>query len=185
MLEITKTQKKIIIFSLGGLFLFGFAWFFIYFPQSKRVKTIERKLSSTEADIAEIISITKNRDLGDAVRDFRIELSNLSKQLPRRDDVIIAALTKAARDLNVKINNISFSTRRLSEKQVPGLKIEEIPITMRLVCEFRSLGQFLTLLRSNFPILIKVEKLDIQGQEGKPNLSEITLEVVAYLSKEK
>ena len=185
MLELTKAQKKIIIISLGGLLLFLLAWFFIYSPQNKMVNSIEHKLASTEANIAEIISITEGRDLGETVRDLRSKLNSLNNQLPKRDEVIVAALTEVARDLDIKINNISFSNRDSIDRQVSGFKIEKIPITMRLICEYRNLGQFLNLLRADFPILIKVERLNISAEEGKPNLLNSVLEVIAYSSKEK
>ena len=185
MLEVTKTQKKIIIISLGGLLLFLLAWFFIYSPQNKMVNSIEHKLASTEANIAEIISITEGRDLAETVKDLRMKLNNLSKQLPSRDETVIEALTIAARDLGIEVQNISFSDRQPSEWKVSGLKIEEVPISMRLVCEYMNLGQFLNLLRTDFPILIRIEKVDISGQEGKPNQANVVLEVIAYLSREK
>jgi len=184
MLEVTKTQKKIIIISLGGLLLFLLVWFLIYSPQNKMVNAIENKLASTEANIAEIISITEGRDLAKTVKDLRMKLNNLRKQLPSRDEMVIEALTIAARDLSIKVMNISFSDRKPSERKVTGLKIEKVPISMRLVCEYRNLGQFLNLLRTDFPILIRVEKIDISGQEGKPGSSEVVLEVMAYLSRE-
>ena len=184
MLEVTKTQKKIIIISLGGLLLFLLAWFFIYSPQNKMVNSIEHKLASTEANIAEIISITEGRDLAETVKDLRMKLNNLSKQLPSRDETVIEALTIAARDLGIEVQNISFSDRQPSEWKVSGFKIEKIPITMRLICEYRNLGQFLNLLRADFPILIKVERLNISAEEGKPNLLNSVLEVRAYSSKE-
>jgi len=185
MLELTKAQKKIIGTSIVVLFFLIFIGVFIYLPQSKKVASIKDELVSAEAQIAEIISITEGKDLAEAVKGFRINLNDLKKQLPARDEAVIDALTTTARDLNIEVQNISFSGKQPSERQVAGLEIEEMPISMHLVCEYRNLGQYLNLLRSDFPILIRVQKLDISGQEGAPNLADISLEVKAYLSRVK
>ena len=185
MLDLTKAQKKIIGASLIVLFFLIFIWAFIYLPQRKKVASIKGELVSAEAQITEIINITEGKDLAEVVGDFRIRLNNLKKQLPARDEVIVDALTIAARDLNIEVKNISFSEKRLLEQQAAGFEIEEMPISMQLVCEFRNLGEYLNLLRSNFPILVRVQKLNISGQEGLPNLANISLEVIAYLSREK
>jgi len=184
MTGLTKAQKKIIIISLGVLFFLIFIWIFIYLPQSKKVNSIEKELNSAEAKIAEIINIAEGNDLAEIVKDFRIKLDSLRSQLPGRDEIIIEAITTAARGLNLKVENIFFSDRQASERQVSGLKIEEIPISMKIVSEYRNFGQFLNLLRSNFPILIKFKKLDISGREGPPSIVNISLDLAAYLSKE-
>ncbi len=185
MLELTKVQKKIIGVSLGAMGFLIFAWIFIYLPQSQKVALIRKEFISAEAQIAEIISITKGRDLSEVVRDLKVSLNGLKKQLPNSDEVVIDALTTAARDLNIDVQNISFSGKRPSDIQVAGFEIEEMPISMKLVCEYRNLGQYLNLLRINFPVLVRVQTLSINGQKGVPNLANISLGVTAYLSKEK
>ena len=185
MLDLTKAQKKIIGASLIVLFFLIFIWAFIYLPQRKKVASIRGELISAEAQITEIINITEGKDLAEVVGDFRVRLNSLKKQLPARDEVIVDALTAVARDLNIEVQNISFSGKQPSEKQIDGFEIEEMLISMQLVCEYRDLGEYLSLLRSNFPILVNVQKLDISGQEGVPNLANISLEVIAYLSREK
>lgn len=185
MLELTKEQKRIIVVSLIALFFLIFIWIFIYLPQSRKVVSMRKELVSAEAKIAEIISIAEGKDLAEVVRDFRAELSDLKKQLPNRDEVIIDVLTTTARDLNIEVKDISFSDKQILEQKIAGFEIEEVPIQMQLVCEYRNLGQYLNLLRVNSPILIRVRKLSIHGQEGVPNLADISLEVTAYLSREK
>jgi len=185
MLDLTKAQKKIIGASLVVLLFLIFIWAFIYRPQRKKVASIRGELVSAEAQITEIINITEGKDLAEVVRGFGIKLNSLKKQLPARDEVIVDALTAAARDSNIEVQNISFSGKQPSQKQIAGFEIEEMLISMQLSCEYRNLGEYLNLLRTNFPILVRVQKLDISGQEGTPNLANISLEVIAYLSREK
>jgi len=185
MVELTKAQKKIITAALAVLFFLIFIWVFIYLPQSNKVSSIKGELVSAENQIAEIISITEGKDLAEAVRDFRINLNNLKKQLPDRDEAVIDALTTAARDLGIEVQNISSSGKQLSEEQVAGFEIEKMPILMQLVCEYRNLGQYLNLLRANFPILVRIQKLSVSGKEGAPYLVDVSLELMAYLSREK
>lgn len=181
----TKEQKKIIYIGLIVLFSLLSFRFFVYGPQAKRFALMKKELTRTEAQIAEIKSIAEGKDLSQAVKELKIELMQVKSKLPPREEIVIQNLLESAKKLKIEVKNITPSSKRLLEARVGGYDIEELPISMSLVCEYRVLGEYLNILRNSFPILVRLRRLDIKGKgEGQINL-DITLQISAYLSRKK
>lgn len=183
--KLTNEQKKIIYISaIMALFLFFF-WTFVYNPQSKKFSTIKRELTEAEQQIAQIMSIAAGRNLADAVGELNKNLMEVTSMLPAEETTVISSLSQAARRLKIEVKNIIPSGRQVLENKVSGYVIEELPISMSLICEYRVLGEYLNILRNKFPVLVRVKQLDIKGKgEGTPNL-DISLQIVTYLAKPK
>lgn len=183
MMKLSKEQKKIIyIFSVVGVFFFLF-WLFVYIPQNSQLKGIKYKLGLAEAEIEEINRISYGKPLPEAVRDLNLRLQKAALKVPVRDEEVVKELSEAARKLKIVLKNISLSNSFSLASKVPGYKIEELPISIKLNCEYREIGQYLNDLRDNFPVLIKIKSLLIQGGgEGQNNL-DVDLQISAFLSE--
>lgn len=181
----TREQKRIIY--LGALtlaFIFLF-WFLVYAPQGRRFASIKRRLAEVEGQIARIQSIAEGGDLAGAISGLRLRLTKISKILPKEETAAIYSLSEAARKLNIQVKNIAPSAKLLIEDKIAGSDLEELPISIVLVSDYRALGEYLSILRNNVPVLIRFNQLDIQGKgEGHAGL-DATLQVSAYLLREK
>ena len=183
MKKLTKEQKKIIYISIVVLmFMLSFS-IFVYRPQARKLASITKQLNSAEAEISEINSLIADKDFIQAVKELNIRLNKIAAQLPSGDEDLVDALSQKARSLRIEVKNIIPSESRPLEKKIFGYDIEELSISMHLVCEYNVLGKYLIALRNDFPVLVRVNKLDIKGKgEGKPAL-DINLQITAYLSK--
>lgn len=183
--NLTKEQKKIICVTAVILaFLFSF-WFFIYAPKKKEFSSIKSSLLEAESQIKAIMDIVEGRDLALATRDLRKTLIEVSSKLPKGEDVAIYNLSEQARNLGIEVKNISPLARKPLEERISGYAIEEFPISINLVSEFKAFGEYLLILRNNFPVLVRVRAFDINGRgEGETSL-DINLQLSAYLSSTK
>jgi Tfp pilus assembly protein PilO len=184
MINLTREQLKIIKIGIVVLvFLLGF-WFFVYIPQSKKLTSIKRQLSYIESQISEINKLIENKELTEAVKKLKLELDKNISQLPSGEEDIIDVLSQKAKDLNIEVKDIIPSSSRILEDEVSGYKIEELSISMKFSCEYKVLGEYLDILKDNFPVLVRINSIDVKGRgEGKPVL-DVSLQISTYLSKE-
>lgn len=183
--KLTKEQKKIIgFFLIAVLFLFLF-WLLVYNPQKIKSQEIEKDLAWTENQIDEIHRLVEGKDLTEAVSELKLNFLNLANMLPSQDQTVIANLLEAAKKLGVEVKNISPSAKQEIQTNLPGYIVEELPISLKLVTEYKSLGEYINLLRSNFLVLIKINKLDIKGNGEGKYLLDAELKLSAYLSRKK
>ena len=181
--KLTKEQKKIIYVSLICFVFLLIFWLMVYIPQSKRFALVKKDLASVEAQIAEIMKITKGEDLSQVMKDFKINFNRVSSKLPAQDETVISSLTEMAKKTKANIRNITPGARQILESKIPGYELQEMPISLDLTCEDRSLGEFLDMLRNHSQVLVRVEKVNINGKgEGEGNL-DVDLQISAYLSK--
>ena len=183
MKKLSKEQEKIIyITGIAVVFLALFI-VFVYSPQKRRLSDIKKKLDYTESEIAEINRITQGKPLEQAVSDMKLRLKDLTARLPFRVEDVVKNLSDAAREYKVEIKNIAFDAEQKFPAKIPGHNIKELPISMKLSCEYRNIGEYLHKLRADFPILVRVRELAIEGRgEGVPQL-EVSLGISAYLSE--
>lgn len=183
--NLSKAQRKIIYISAVVLISLLIFWIFVYGPQSRKFAKIKLKLTQAENQIAEILRLTAGKDLVVAVTELRTNLTKVTAELPAEDEDVIYNLSENAKKLKIEVRNMAPSGRRLLANKIPNYDIEELPISMNLVCEYRVLGEYLNILRNSFPVLIRVRQLDIKGKgEGRTDL-DVTLQVSAYLAHEK
>jgi hypothetical protein len=182
---LTKAQKKIVL--AGALIFFSLLlfWLFIYRPQKKKFSDIKASLTQIESKTEQILSIASGKELPSAIKDLKVNFVELSGRLPAQEQTVIHALLETAKNKKIEVKNITPLGRNLVPSAISGCTVEELPFKLQLACEYRTLGEFLDILRNNFPVLVKVRHLNIKGTgEGRVNLNS-NLEIQAYLSKEK
>jgi len=180
--EMTKEQKKIIYISLiAFIFLISF-WVFVYRPQSRKLISIKKELAKAESQIEEITKLVNEEDLAQNFREYESRFNDLVSCLPSGEEDVIDNLSKTARGLKIEVRKLIPSQRILLDNGL-SYKIEELPISMNLVCEFNVLGEFLNILKNDFPVLIKLRQIEIKsGKDHDFNL-DVSLEISAYLSE--
>jgi Tfp pilus assembly protein PilO len=184
MRKITREQKK--IYAVFAVVLVSLLVFivFVYMPESKKLKTIKATLSDAEAKIIEITNIAQGKDLVDVVKNLDEQLKEIEDRLPKKSEDIIDDIRNEAKKLGIESKSESFSPGNPIKKNIPGYEIIELPIDMKLVCDYRALGEYIKALHSNnFPAVMRIEQIDIKGKgEGRSDL-EVALHVIAYLEK--
>ncbi len=184
MKRLTKQQQQIIYIAAGALVFIMLFWVFIYAPASRKLSQIKQKLIFTEKQIADITSITQGRELSEVMTKFNKDLSKLAAKLPMRQEAAMNYLSDIARKCNIDVKNMVLAGKQVIKDKIPGLEIDEIPISMTLSGDFRSLGDFLNLLTNDESVLTILKKIDVAGSgEGRTKL-DINLRVSAYLAKE-
>ena len=181
MRKLSREQEKI-IYIAGVVIVFLILFFiFVYSPQERKLSDIKKKLNYAESEIAEINRITQGKPLELAVSDLNLQLKNLTGRLPFRSEDVVKNLSDAAREFKVEVKNIAFAAEQKSSGKIPGYTVKELPISMKLSCEYRNIGEYLHKLRTDFPILVRVKQLLIEGSgEGSPQL-DVSLQISAYL----
>ncbi|MFH1622003.1 MAG: type 4a pilus biogenesis protein PilO [Candidatus Omnitrophota bacterium] len=183
MKKLTQKQVKIIIAStIVVLSLFCFI-IFIYAPQNKQLRSIKKELSFIESQIEEINKIMQGKELTVAAEELNSQLMEISSSLPANQKEVVSNLSSEAKALQIEIKSINPQEKRLLEDKVTDYHVEELPIAISMRCEYRALGEFLEILRDSFPFLVRVKKITIKREEeGRPNL-DVSLNILAYLSK--
>jgi Tfp pilus assembly protein PilO len=183
--KISRQQKKIFSAALIVAASIIFFWLFIYMPQSRKFERIKKELAATESRIAQITSLAEGKDLSAAVSGLKVTLLKVLSQLPMDDEKVIAYLSDGARRLKVEVKNIAPQQARPVDTGVPGYQIMEFPISLNLNAEYRAIGEYLSALRNNFPILIRVRDIQIQSKGfGRADL-DAAVQLSAYLAVEK
>ncbi len=176
-------QKKIIYITLIISFFFFLFWFFVYAPQNRRLNLAKQQLKETEAQITEIMRITKGRKLSYAIRGLKEQFQRMAMMLPSTEQEAAIQVSEGARSQKIEIKNLAFAPKRPGKAKIAKYEIEELPISMNLACEFRVLGGYLSNLRNSSTLLTKVRELNIKSNgEGRPGL-EVNLQISVYLSK--
>jgi len=183
MIKLTKEQTKIIYISLIVLGSLLFFWIFIYGPQGSKLTLLKNELANIENQIVEINKITAGKELAQAVMQLKIKFDTIRSQLPRGEEDIIDYLSDQARKLKIEVKNIMPSNKKSLGNKIAGFTIEELPISMSLVCESKILGTYLDILRNDSPILVRVNNLEISGKGEGRALLDISLKILAYLSR--
>lgn len=184
MKQLTREQKKIIYIALiVACFLFLFR-VFIYAPQQRKLASIKKQLADAETQIAEINRLSAGKELSVTMQDLSGQLRKASGRLLVKDEDVINSLSGLAKKLRIEVKNLDPDDKITLPNRIPGYDAQELPISMNLSCDFKTLGEYLDILRNDLPALIRIKQLDITGSgEGQANLN-ITLKISAYLLKE-
>ena len=184
MKKLSKEQQKIIYISLGSIVFLLLFLFLVYLPQSRKLSLIKQSLSSTERQIVEITNITQGRDLFEVVSKLTKDLNVMALKLPIRQEVVMNYLSDNARKYGVDVKNIVLGEKRPIDDKIPGYSIAVMPISMVVVADFRSLGNYLNSLTNDYSLLIVLERVEIKGDgQGRTNL-DANLKINAYFSSE-
>jgi len=185
MMRLTQEQKKIYTVSAIVGTVFFMVWLFIIIPQNKKLAYIKTRLKDSEAKIQSIAGSGGQEGLVATVEGMNAKLQKLSQRFSLSPEEVVKNLSEKARVLRITVKNINFSQKIPYPKDVPFYSVDEMPVVLSLVCEYRALGEYLIALRESFPAVVTVRQLSVRGKgEGVASL-DVELQLSAYLGKEK
>ncbi|MBU1090370.1 MAG: hypothetical protein KKC42_00815 [Candidatus Omnitrophica bacterium] len=185
MIVITKEQKKILYIAVGVFVFMASFWVFIYIPQSRRLVSLKEELKNVQSQIEEINALAQGRELTEAAENFNRQFAKVSSFLISEDEDVISYLSEQARELKIAVSNISPGGRKPLDKQVVGYDIEELPISMNLICEYKQLGEYLDILKKSYSVLVSLRELNIKGKGEGRYFLDVGLKLSAYLAKQR
>jgi Tfp pilus assembly protein PilO len=181
---LTGEQKKIMIAAAIIIFSFFIVWGFIYVPQRNEFLRIKRTITATEDEITEIMKIASGKDLAFAIGELRGGLAAVKARLPVSEQVVVSYLSNQAEKYHLEMKSVVYANRRMVENSIANTDIEELPVTMQVSGEYRSLGEFLSALEKSSELLVSLRQLDVKSNgPGRVDL-DISLQLSTYLLKE-
>lgn len=167
-IDINENQKRIIIMSAAGLFIFLLFWVFLYFPSNREIARLKRELALTQRQIQGIeilLAGSKSRD--EAVYSLKQRQQYLDSKFPQKEEESLRIITEVARKMNINVVSLQPGLRAEfldgSGKQVliDGKAVCYLPITIEVVCFYKDLVNYLTELKNVLPAFVSVSSLNI------------------------
>jgi len=172
-IDITESQKNIIIMAAAGLFVFLLLWLFLYFPSSKEITGLKHELALTQQQIRDIeilLAGSKGRD--EAIHLLKQRQQYLNSRFPQKEETSLRIITEVARKINIDVLSLQPGLRAEfldeSGKQVliDGKKVCYLPITIEAVCFYKDLVTYLTELKSALPAFVSLISLNVNKDSG-------------------
>ena len=189
-LDITDNQKKIIIISLGVIFIFFLFWIFFYFPANVKVSNLKKELVVTQHQIQGIEMLLADAQSPDeAIRLLKQKQQYLSNKFPQKEEESLVAIPAIARKMNIEV--ISMQPQVRSEfldasgktSTIDSRVVNYLPVILELTCFYKDLVQYLLELDSALPAFVSVESLNIKKDDRTPGKIQATVNLNLYLLK--
>jgi Tfp pilus assembly protein PilO len=167
-IEMTQSQKNIIVISAAALFVLLLLWVFLYLPGSKEITSLKNELSSTQQQIQGIealLSGSQSRD--EAIRILKQRQLYLSNKFPRQEEESLRLIPEVARKMNISVVSLQpglrseFLDEAGRQVVIDGKTASYLPITMEVVCFYKDMVSYLTELKNSLPAFISVVSLNV------------------------
>lgn len=162
-------------------------WLSVYSPAKKRMNDLKNQFNTLESEMKKIEAMAEGgKSLDTAYTEFYRRLTALDAKIPREERTTLGDLSAQADKMNIEVSSIR--PERVKESGLP-VKIEArdvkaMPISMHIICDYITLGEYLNALRDTLPALISVDLLTINGPPSKGGRLDITLNLTLYLLTE-
>lgn len=157
-INLTQNQKKIMILSFAGFFIFLLLWVFLYLPASKEIISLKNDLRSTQQQIEAIESFLSDSGSRDeAIRLLKQKQQYLSNRFPAKEEENLNLITEFARRNNIEIINLQpgikmeFLDESGRQLVIDGKAAYYLPINLETECFYKELVKYLQELKSSFP----------------------------------
>lgn len=172
-INLTDSQKKIIIIFLSVLFVFLLFWVFLFFPASKEIAALKNELVSTDRQIQGIeILLTGSQSRDEAIRLLKQKQQYLSNKFPQKEEESLKLIPEIARKMNINVISLQPGTKTgLLDETGKQIVIENkianyLPITLEINCYFKDLVKYALELKAALPAFTSVNSLEIK-KEGQ------------------
>lgn len=185
MMPLSKEQKKIIY--IGLILVCALLLFitFIYLPQQRRLGEIRAELVRTEQQVKQTHLIRAGRDLNEAVRDLNLKLQRVSAYLLIGEEEVVNSLSTLAKKENIDILDLGPGGKELFNSVTPGYEVYALPIALNIRGGYREIGEYCANIESDFPALVRADKLVIRRGRAQDLNLDARLEITAFLLKER
>jgi len=186
MIDITKGQKKILIFTGIGVAVFIAFWMLIYRPASGKVKDYKKDLLEIEAKISATKAIIGDKPLEEGIKVMREQLKELDERLPETEEGTLQMISGAAYSSGVSVKSTKPQGRsKFHDSAKKTVEIESkfchrIPISLAISSTYKELGRFLEGLKTEVPSISTMEKLTVSRQSDGRKLN-ADIELTIYL----
>jgi len=180
---LNASQRKILfaaVLSIALLIIFCVA---VYIPQVNKLREVKRQLIDANTGISEITMMEGGKDLAVLVADLNKQLDKTDDRLPASAEAIISYVSSQARELHIDITQITPGDKKPLATPVANYNVEELPITLVLNCDYKSLGEYLHVLRDTSPFLFRIQQLDMQGSGTGNAILQVHMQLLTYVAK--
>jgi len=162
---------------------------FIYLPLNKRLSMLKNELHSIEMQVSQIKkAVGEGRPLEEAITFFKNRLEILDRKFPDKDETILRELSTLAVKTGVEVVSMRPQKKKIIQ-DINGLPIkinvcyvQEMPITMNLKAPYKTIGEFVKLLREDFPVFVRIDMVHMQRAEAPAGGAlDVTLDLDTYL----
>lgn len=171
---INPGDKKILIITgicVSIIFLF---WAFIYFPANRKLCFLKSELAAIRIEIAQIESRggKEGRDIAKMVEELQKDFKAAMLKLPDKEEEALRFISTEASKLGIDIVSMQPGSKRSSldannnPMYLEGKQCFELPISIEIRGLYKSIGEYLRILREVSPALIKIETVRIQKNEN-------------------
>jgi hypothetical protein len=170
-IDLTDTQKKIIMIGLGVLLIFLFFLVFLFMPENKQISTLKNELISTDKQIQGIeILLTGAQSRDEAIRRLKQKQQYLNNKFPQKEEESLRLIPELARKMNISV--ISMQPGSKTElldgagKQmiIENRVVNYLPITLEVSCYFKDLVKYVLELQATLPAFTSVHSLEMNKE---------------------
>jgi Tfp pilus assembly protein PilO len=187
-IDITDSQKKIIIIALSVLFIFFLFWLFLFFPASKEIAALKNELISTSQQIKGIeILLAGAQSRDEAILSLEQKQQYLSNKFPQKEEESLRLIPEIARKMNINVISLQPGSRtELLDETGKQIVIEDklanyLPITLELSCYFKDLVKYALELKAALPAFTIVNSLGITREDQLTGKIRANIEFNLYL----
>lgn len=196
-IAITKGQRKIILYAIGGVLIIFIFWGFVYLPSHKQMQKFRSQLDEAEKQLNETKrikeikeAISKGYTYTLLIENLKNELTALSKNIPYEQEMALQYISSFARELNLEILSIRPGPKKLlldknkNRIKIAGTDCFQLPVHLKLKGGYKPIGEYIKILTEEAPSLIAIENLTI-GKSGKQNILTADINLTVYLRSPK
>lgn len=190
---INPKDKKILIIAGICISIILLFWAFIYFPANKKLRILKAELNSIKGEIAQIESRGGGKegyDIAKMIESIQKDFNAAMQKLPGQEEETLRFLSDKANKLGLDIVSMQPSPKRplLDVNNNPvfleNKQCVEMSIAIQISGLYKSIGEYLKILRDQSPALIKVEGVRIQKDEAIAPRLRVNLELALCLLRE-
>jgi hypothetical protein len=174
-LEITQTQKRIIMLSASITLVFFIIWLFIFLPVKATVDRIKTELADSNVQIQKIEGeISKTKTLAQGIQSLDTRRKVLENKFPQDVEESLKSLSKSAEKFNIKIISLKPSPKKplLDENDKPvkeeGKSCELIQVNLVMQGSYENLIKYREMLEDNLSGFVTLEMFSIARNVNAP-----------------
>jgi len=161
-IELNKTQKLIFLMAFIIFIVIFILWLFVYSPTRAKANVLKEELDAIRLDIRDITRIAggqKNMDV--AYKKFHEKLKELNRIIPTEEKSALSLLSKIADEMGIKILIMrpGGAAESQIDLEIKGKLIVEMPMSLELKCDYKTLGEYLNRIRTELPVLVVVNEV--------------------------
>ncbi len=144
--------------------------------------------AAVSKEIGEIrVSMGGARSVDEALSSMNKDVADIEKLFPLKEEAILSELSKLATGMGMEVVSISPQKKQVITAidgvpvSVTGSIVKEMPITMSLRARYKSVGDLILALRSGFPMLVKVDSLDMSSGGREDGMLTVNLQLNSYM----